>query len=366
VHLGRLRLLRGRRLRLRRRVAGQQRRLGIDRSGQGRGDDGVDIADGSRQLAYDMAVWNAGQGNFGEAAAICDELGFAAIELSGGQMAGVLDLANAAMQQELDLAGAEMQQEAIRAAEDAAPLPRSASTEDRLATAYGRIGRGTYGHRMTELANPAGATLAQGGVTGQATCGVADDLGYCMSPHHDAGCGSYAGPDVSEALRDVGAYAERASRPWLDSHGRIWHDQATGSQMTLLDHVEAATGERLGDASLFESGHGRRPLATPEREARWGDPDDPRHPGRDLHGARSLTQQLGLDGGPDPARERARVLADPRRAQALLSVKARTGDGNTETARERGERLRQSRQARAFDNHGIDYLPDELRPVTLS
>jgi len=41
------------------------------------------------------------------------------------------------------------------------------------------------------------------------------------------------------------------------------------------DHVEAATGIRLGDVSLLETGRARREVAAVQRPQVFGDPDDP-------------------------------------------------------------------------------------------
>ncbi len=63
-------------------------------------------------------------------------------------------------------------------------------------------------------------------------------------------------PDVTEALRPE--LELTALRPYLDADGRAWLDQRFGSPMSLTDHVEAATGVGLGDASLWESHRGHR------------------------------------------------------------------------------------------------------------
>src|SRR5689334_13724514 len=67
-----------------------------------------------------------------------------------------------------------------------------------------------------------------------------------------------------------------AVRPHLDEDGLPWIDQEFGAPMTLTDHIEALTGQRLGDASLWEAHRGqRRELASPARPQVYGDPDDP-------------------------------------------------------------------------------------------
>ena len=165
--------------------------------------------------------------------------------------------------------------ELVRQAEDAEPAIRRATgtspTEDRLARALDRITAGTYtpqGPAAYGLASP-----AYGTVTGEQTCGVADDLGYCMERFHAPGCGSLADPEAAGALRPV--MERTAHRPYMDESGQVWYDQQFGSAMSLVDHVEASTGIRLGDVSPFETGRARREVAQVQRPQVFGDPDDP-------------------------------------------------------------------------------------------
>ena len=195
--------------------------------------------------------------------------------------------------------------ELTRQAEDAEPL--AVRTEDRIATALGRIGRGTFtpqGYAVREFASP-----GYGTVTGEQTCGVSDDLGYCMERFHAPGCGSAATPDITEALRPE--LEMRAHRPHLAEDGEPWIDARFGSPMTLTDHIEAATGVRLGDASLWESHRGqRRELVTPARPQVFGDPDDPDGmplgvPAATARTAAALAAQGGIETTADHAGQRA-------------------------------------------------------------
>jgi hypothetical protein len=81
-------------------------------------------------------------------------------------------------------------------------------------------------------------------------------------------------PDITEALR--GQLEMTALRPLLAEDGQPWLDARFGSPMSATDHIEALSGVRLGDASLFESHRGhRRELVSQARQQVFGDPDDP-------------------------------------------------------------------------------------------
>jgi hypothetical protein len=182
-------------------------------------------------------------------------------ELAAGDEAALAEFGRA-----WDLAN---EAELVRQAEDAEPL--AVRSEDRLTVALGRIGRGTFtpqGPHAYGLASP-----GYGTVTGEPTCGVADDLGYCMERFHSPGCGSAATPDITEALRPE--LEMRAMRPHLGEDGQPWLDRQFGAPMTLTDHIEAASGIRLGDVSPFETGRTRREVAAVQRPQVFGDPDDP-------------------------------------------------------------------------------------------
>jgi hypothetical protein len=163
--------------------------------------------------------------------------------------------------------------ELARLAEDAVPL--AARTEDRLARALDRIEAGTYTPRGQ--AAWGFAAHGEGTVTGMPTCGSSDEYGYCRERYHAPGCGSTAGPDIVENLRPQ---LERiALQPHLGDDGRVWHDRQFGSPMTLTDHIEASTGIRLGDKSLWErdlrdARGNRREVAQVQRPQVFGDPDD--------------------------------------------------------------------------------------------
>ncbi len=153
-----------------------------------------------------------------------------------------------------------------RITQDAAPLPRLA--EDRMSHLLNRAARGTY----TPAGYAAYSLAAQGGITGMETCGPAPD-GYCMNVTHELGCGSSGDPAAVEDLRP--AMERIAHRPYADADGRVWADAEFGAPMSLLDHVEASLGIRLGDKSLFETGRARREVAQVSRQQVWGDPDTP-------------------------------------------------------------------------------------------
>jgi hypothetical protein len=153
-----------------------------------------------------------------------------------------------------------------------------------------------------------------------ATCGTADDLGYCRERFHQPGCGSAATPDITEALRPELELA--AMRPFAGANGRAWLDQQYGSPMSLTDHIEAATGQRLADASLWESHRGhRRELASPARPATLGDPDNPDAisqaiPAATARTAAAMAAQAGIGTPADARAQRAAFARERARQQA--------------------------------------------------
>ena len=111
------------------------------------------------------------------------------------------------------------------------------------------------------------------------TCGPADDMGYCRERFHAPGCGSAATPDVIEGLRADGVFQRKAMSPLADARGLVWRDQQHDSPMTATNHIEAASGVRLGDASPDAPGP-HRELIQPARPPVFsdvGDPDDLGH-----------------------------------------------------------------------------------------
>jgi hypothetical protein len=206
-------------------------------------------------------------------------------EIGGVPHDAVLDLGNR-LDAQLDLSQAAYagDAQAARSARGA----RALSAEERLANSLDRIGRGTYQPRPTDLASPSASEAARqlaqarwgvsqpGPVTGQPNCSGSDDFGMCRGRYHDASCGSLASTDIAEGLREAGAYRRLASLPFETANG-VWQDRS-GGLMTLADHVEAATGERLRRDSVFESGGARRDVAAPGLDARYGDPDEPGRP----------------------------------------------------------------------------------------
>jgi len=165
--------------------------------------------------------------------------------------------------------------ELARLEQDAEPL--AARTED-------RIEAGTFtpqGQFAREFAN-------------SARSGLTDDLGYSIERYPQVGS---ATPDIVEALRPQ--LEMIAHRPFLGEDGQVWFDQQFGSPMTLLDHIEAASGIRLGDASLFETGRTRREVAAVQRPQVFGDPDDPDNmplgiPAGTARTAAALAAQAGI------------------------------------------------------------------------
>ena len=155
-----------------------------------------------------------------------------------------------------------------------------------------------------------------------------------------AGCGSLATTEMAQALLEDGQFDDRAVRPAFDASGRLWADRRHQSPMSMTDHIEAATGQRLGDVSLFETGRPRRELASPQRQARYGDLDDPDDGGQDITAPRGLAASLGLVSA-DPARERerARDRANLQYAAALHRQGGRMHPDMAESTRERQARM---------------------------
>lgn len=203
--------------------------------------------------------------------------------------------------------------ELVRQAEDAEPpAPR---TEDRIATALARIEAGTFTPRIYGFASP-----GEGTVTGMPTCGPADEYGYCMNRHHAIGCGSTADTFVAELLRPQ--MADLAQRPHLDEYGLPWIDAEFGSAMTLTDHIEAATGIRLGDAAPYAV-RPRRELITAARPQVYGDPDDPDavplpFPEDTMATAAALAAQAGIQTPADAQAQRAAWVYENTRQTARI------------------------------------------------
>jgi hypothetical protein len=219
-----------------------------------------------------------------QAAALLAETGVEAGAQAYAELAGLepevaaIDLSYAG-----DVLDAQYDQRAAVAAWDELPQPRRA--EDRLAGALDRIAAGAYTPGALEFAGGASAAARElararwgmgqpGNVTGRANCGPTNDLGYCQERYHSPGCGSLATTEIAEAMRDSGSYARLAALPFEDVDGMPWAS-TDGEAMTLRDHVEAATGERLGDGVGFETGHGKRAVVSAAPLAVFADPDDP-------------------------------------------------------------------------------------------
>lgn len=169
------------------------------------------------------------------------------------------------------------------------------------------------------------------------TCGTADDLGYCMERFHAPGCGSAASPDITEALRPQ--LEQLVMRPYLGEDGQPWLDQEYGSPMTLTDHLEAASGIRLGDVGLFETGRSRREVAQVQRPQVFGDPDDP--------------DAMPLD-----------IPADTARTAAALAAQSGIATSASHQAQQAAWKAQHARQAaRLGSPRHADYAADLSNPV---
>jgi hypothetical protein len=185
--------------------------------------------------------------------------------------------------------------------------------------------------------------------TGQPNCSGSDDLGYCRGPFHDPSCGSIATTEIGEAMRDSGAYRRLASQPFTDSQGRTWQDQR-GDPVTLTGHVEAASGERLGGGAAFETGYGKRGLISPQRQARFGDYDDPADrgtaPSHETAAVVGLAaEQMGLSRQSHAFERGMARLADHALRRPGGSQRVHPDFGGAESPRERRERISAERGA---------------------
>ena len=140
--------------------------------------------------------------------------------------------------------------------------------------------------------------------------------------------------------------ADHAAEIATDSRGLAYASQF-GTPMTLAEHLEAATGQRLLRESLFEDGRPRREVTAPQREPVFSDDDDP---DAALYGFAPQTRQVAALAAaqmgimpPSAARERERY-ADRRDAvisqMALHGTRPPHPDYFGESTRERAARLR--------------------------
>jgi hypothetical protein len=144
------------------------------------------------------------------------------------------------------------------------------------------------------------------------TCGPADENGYCKNRTHDHGCGSAATPDVVEALRPQ--LEQIAHRPHLGPDGQPTFDRQYGAPMSVLDHIEAATGQRLGDVGLFERGRPRRELVAPLRTSPYSV--------QTVATAAALARQAGISTPADAQAQRAAWTAERNRQAAGTSPRS--------------------------------------------
>jgi len=260
--------------------------------------------------------------------------------------------------------------EYARVMEDAGP--RGKTTEQRLAAAYDRIGRGTYTPQGGgfELASPAasaaGRALAaqrwtpagdDAALTGMPNCGPSDEYGHCMDRHHSPDCGSLADPAlVTPDLRAV--MHEMAWSPLRDADGRAWENQF-GTPFNLNQLIEAKTGVRtVPTGDLFEDGQGSRQLFQPALRGRYGDLDGGEDDGIALPDVSPLAAALGL-ATPSAASRRESARAQVARARAAVSSPVRDGDG--ESMADRRERMRTDFAAVQLSNTWNGSLPTFTR-----
>jgi hypothetical protein len=285
------------------------------------------------------------------------------IELAAQQLSHAYDYATA--------------REMVRASQSAARPART--TEVRLANAYQRILEGTYvpATLQFDFAAPseAGRALAQvrwqqANAEGNGNCGSADAYGRCAEPYHDASCSSLSDTPTATVYKDSGLYDETAGQPFEDSRGQTWLSQH-GEAMTLLDHVEAATGIKVGDG-LWSTGTSQRETIVAQRVLRWGDPDDPDAASPELpEDSRVSALIAGTDMHLTDPQEEAYAARDryaQRRAAALAQMSIRNGfrpghsDYFGETPGQRAERIKgRTPFALQAQKDDADLLPGELQ-----
>ncbi len=236
------------------------------------------------------------------------------------------------------------QQAAQRQAEDAEPPRRR--DEDRLAVLLGRVQRGSYRPGVAER-NLGFANDGYGSYGMGCSCGATSGDGRTVSTTHLAGCEHALSSDDQAAYVTSGVYGEIATEPFTDARGTTWRDQ-NGQQMTLSDHIEALTGQRVA-RSPFE-GLGRTELAAPQRDFDGG--------------VRGLAAAMGL-GDHRAARDEARQRGFDRMVQRPATRYRTIGEAmdHGESTRERAERLRQPMGTTGVVTSGWDdglSLPGEL------
>jgi hypothetical protein len=185
----------------------------------------------------------------------------------------------------------------------------SGVAEDRLSYAMGRLSRGTYmptqSQRALGFAGDGGPEIAYESGWG-CSCGAIRDDGTTASRYHAAGCEHAMSGDEQAEYRTAGVLGDIAGQEWRDASGQVSLDQH-GQAMTLSDHFEALTGQRVA-RSPFE-GLNRRELSAPQRLAGFGEYGEPGDPGEALTpaSARYLGAVKAALGLPDQAAAREQV-----------------------------------------------------------
>ena len=224
--------------------------------------------------------------------------------------------------QALELAHAQAAQRGLEDARDAVRLARrrtgTSVSEDRLGAALARISRGTYTatgqQRAMGFANDTAAGMVeraaeQAGGWDSTACTCTPDGIPAMTRFHTLNCPeAELTPDMmGEVREDV---QRMAIEPALDANGNGFYDQyGLPAGMTTL--LQASAGERLLNLSPggFETGH-RQERILPQRQIRFGDPDEPGDPGQGMTGrsaeyVRGLADTMGL-ASPTAAQARER------------------------------------------------------------
>lgn len=160
-----------------------------------------------------------------------------------------------------------------------------------------------------------------------------------------------ASPDVGQALMESGAYAERASRPVTDEHGRFYED-ADGSPLFLNEVIEQASGQALLSRSVWNEGRAAyRPGVNLPQPAMVKDPYDRDDPSQPFSAStRAVAAQIAAQNPSLTGQRPTARFPQPSPAQsAAYSRMLAHPDFTGETSRTRAARLPRQQPREIYD-----------------
>lgn len=127
-----------------------------------------------------------------------------------------------------------------------------------------------------------------------------------------AGCSAIASGEAVQALQQARVYDRLASQPMVTADGRVAVDQH-GRAMTAADHIEAASGQRLGEGVFYGDQHYgkdgkpyRRELTAPQRSTMFSGGDDDETGSPVPHATAALAERIAARHLPGEGRQAAR------------------------------------------------------------